>query len=79
MQLITDSLPGWKRKLIRWLAGKEPVILNMTVFCNGLPENKMAVILLPHPEEIKPSSFYEERCFLVPSKNIEPNHSVTEA
>lgn len=78
MQIMINNLPGWKKKLITWLAGKEPVILNMEVFCNGLPENKKAVVLLPHPEEIKPSSFYEERCFLVPSKNIEPNHSAIE-
>ena len=66
-----NKLPKWKISLIKWLAGKEPVLLNYVVFGSGLPKDKTAVIILPNPSEIRPQAYYENKCFLVPSKNVE--------
>lgn len=49
----------------------EPVLLNYVVFGSGLPKDKTAVIIHPNHSEIMPAAYYENKCFLVPSKNVE--------
>jgi hypothetical protein len=65
-----NNLPMWKLKIIEWLAGKEPVLLNFIVLCKNLPSNMTAVVMIPSFTDQKPIEFYEDKAFLVPKKNI---------
>ena len=65
-----NNLPIWKRKLIKLIAGNEPVIMNVTIFGKRLPQGMTAVVICPPNGEVKPASSYEDKAFIVPTKNI---------
>ena len=64
-----NNLPKWKNKLISWIAGDEPVLLNFCVMGTSIPQG-MSVVMIPCKGELEEIGFYSDKAFLVPSINI---------
>ena len=64
-----NNLPKWKMFLIKLIAGNEPVLLNFAVFRKHIPVG-MHLIYISAQKEVRPCKYYEDRAFLVPSRNI---------
>jgi hypothetical protein len=64
-----NTLPKWKSKLISWIAGEEPILLNFCVMGKNTPKG-MSVVRIPCEGELNTSAFYSGKAFLVPARNI---------
>jgi len=64
-----NNLPFWKRKIIEWLAAGEPVLLNLSILPERLPDG-MYMVWLPPAGECNTAEFYAKKAFLVPTKAI---------
>lgn len=64
-----NAFPEWKWKLIELLAGKEPVVLNMTMFPANVLPGVSVVYLLPDGEKLTVEEA-SNKGVLVPTRNI---------
>jgi len=64
-----NNLPLWKRKIIKWLASDEPVIVNFSILSEKLPDG-MCIIFVPADGERNTAEFYAKKAFLAPTRNI---------
>lgn len=64
-----NNLPKWKNKLISWIAGGQPVLINFIVLGKSLPDG-VSAIYLPCNGTKEDVSFYENKAILVPVVNI---------
>lgn len=64
-----NNLPKWKNKLISWIAGGEPILLNFCVMGKNTPKG-MSVVRIPCTDELEEASFYSDKAFLVPVRNV---------
>ena len=76
MKLITkqrlknmNTLPKWKKILISWLAGNEPIFMNYDIFTKNLPAS-MSVVMAPLKNEVKNAEYWSEKAFIVPTRNV---------
>ena len=62
-----NNMPIWKYRIISWLAGGEPLLMNFTYFANNLPEG-VAGVYFPHEKISKEEA--GKRGVLVPNNCI---------
>lgn len=70
-----NNLPKWKNKMIAWLAGKEPVMLNFSIFPKNLPDQMKGVVIIPAAGWKQTSDSWSNIAFLVPSRNVSDDNS----
>ena len=63
------NLSMWRCKLISWLAGDMPVMLNWHILGDNLPDG-ITAIYIPNSDERKDVSYYVGKGVLVPAINI---------
>lgn len=59
-----NSMPVWKYRIISWLVGGKPLLMNFTYFANNLPLG-VASVYFPHEKISKEEA--GKRGVLVPS------------
>ena len=66
------NFPKWKMELIKFIAGREPILLNFCLSNKNVPPG-MSVVYLPAPGEKFSADQLGSKAFLFPIRSIEDN------
>ena len=64
-----NNLEKWKMRIIRWLAGDEPIMLNFVMNTTHLPDG-ISVVYLPMNDVKYDAEVLGAKAVLYPEKNV---------